>query len=174
MENMQLNLFPLPEGMLRKTKIKVQNKKAEKPKPRIYGPFDEFISVSAVARFLRVSRKTITNHRSRINYFQHGPKLIQFIERDIVSFVNRNYFPRQIFDDEFNKIIDNYKVTLKDSLLTPSDVCQELHIKNNTLGVFREKRKISFIKITNSIYRYTKRDLQDFIDGNYHQKLSYL
>jgi hypothetical protein len=136
------------------------------------GKFDNRLMFREVARFLNISPRTLLNLKNRgFNHIQLSDRKFYYLERDVLAFVNRNYHPPQILDEDY--IFP--PLNLKDKLLNPSDVVEffEGTISYSLISSYRNERKLGFVQLAGTTFRFPERDILTFINRNYKNRLSY-
>lgn len=124
-----------------------------------------------VSRFLNVTERTVANFKlKRIQNIELSERKNFFLERDVVNYVNKHYYPALILGEDRLPAL-----TIKDKLLSPLDVIEFFrgNISRSTIGQYRMERKLGFVRLSETLYRYPERDLLAFVNNGYRYKMSY-
>ena len=135
------------------------------------GKYDTLLVAKEVARLLNVTDRTIRNFKiKRVACVELSERKFYYNDRDILLFINRNYYPAQIVDEQIPP-----PLTLKDKLLAKREVIDFFRKKlsHSRLTLYREERRIGYVKLSESLFRYPERDLMLFINRNYQNCLTY-
>lgn len=137
------------------------------PKIKIVDFRDEKMIPAEVSRFLNISSATVLN--LKLNRIELSERKHFFMERDVLGFVNQNYFPSLIVGSTSDK-----EITWKDRLLSTMDIVKIFkNISYPTIVKYRNDRKLGYVKITNFLYRFLESDVSDFINNSYKDLYSY-
>jgi hypothetical protein len=135
------------------------------------GKFDKLLIAKEVARTLNVTDRTIRNFKiKRVACVELSERKFYYNERDILLFVNRNYYPAQIVDEQIPP-----PLTAKDKLLCPRQVVEffRRNLSKTRLNKYRDERRIGYVKLGDTLFRYPERDLMLFVNRNYQNALTY-
>lgn len=164
METIQQELFCFFLNPSNTEKTNIENR------PNI-DKFETKLIPREVSRFLNVTERTVSNFKlRRIKSIELSDRKHFFLEKDVLNYVNKNYYPAQILGEDIL-----LPLTIKDKLLSPLDVIEFFrgNISRSTIGQYRNERKLGYVRLSETLYRYPERDLLAFTNNGYRYKMSY-